>query len=390
MNIKCQECSKEFFIPDKQVTGPRFEFICSNCHHNIVVMTKKERDSERQPLYRALTGPFLTIKNLMDGIFYSFNLKNVVLSFLVHLGLLFLLSPFILIVYYNIEFFAGHPVYSGFLVFFLFVVFSYIYDIHLYLLSLNTFSRINTGKSMQFLTEKENIINDIKSVFVVSSGVFIVFTIFLLPLFLMDAEWGIVYEGFFHIALLLLALTLIMIFYFKNMIYAFIANKNRSIRNNFLSFIKFLIIENINVPIYMFFISAITSIAGFIIFGLFFAVILLVAVVTVLSLIPQLISGLASQNIADSLPALYSIVPHLTGVGGVLILISTFSALLFLYAYVVNLRQTLSAVSIKIMKSNPAESVNKNAVIIAILLISLIISSMFSSILIALGSILKH
>jgi hypothetical protein len=139
----------------------------------------------------------------------------------------------------------------------------------------------------------------------------------------------------------------------------------------------------------MFFISAITSIAGFIVFGLFSVVILLVAVITALSLIPQLIPALTSQNIADNLPVLYSVIPHLTGVGGVLISISTFSVLLFLYAYVVNLRQTLSAVSVQIMKSNPSESVNKNAVIIVILLISLIISSMFSSILIALGAFIK-
>ncbi len=390
MNIKCQECSKEFHIPEKQISGPRLEFICSNCQHKIVVMTKKERGAGRQPVYRALSAPFLTIKNLLDGIFYSFNLKNTILSFLVHLGLIFLLSPFVLIVYYNIEFFTAHPALSGFLVFFLIVVFSYAYDIHLYLLSLNAYSRINTGRSMQFSAQTEYIINDIKSVFIVSSGVFIVFMILLLPLFLLDTEWGIVYEGFLYIAILILALSLIVILYFKKIIYAFIANKQRSIKNNFLSFMRFIIIENINIPIYMFFTGAITSMIGFIVFGLIFTVILLVAVITALSLIPQLLPGLASPNIADNLPALYSIVPHLTGVGGILIAATTFSVLLFLFAYIVNLRQTLAAVSVQIMKSNPVESINRNAVIIAVLLVSLMASSMISSIIIALGTLFKQ
>jgi hypothetical protein len=139
----------------------------------------------------------------------------------------------------------------------------------------------------------------------------------------------------------------------------------------------------------MFFISAISSIISFIVFGLFFAVILLVAVITLLTLMPQLLAGLSSPNIADNLPALYSIVPHLTGFGGIMILISTFTVLLLLYSYIVNLRQTLSSVSVQIMKSNPAESINRNAVIIAIVLVSIAISSVFSSIFVVLGSIFK-
>lgn len=386
MYVKCNECGKEYFISDNQMKGGRFEFFCNNCNHKIVIISKKQRSEVREALYKGLADSSLTIKNLLDGIYYSFNIKNVILSFIVQLAIIVILSPFALIVNYNLPFFLENPVFTGILFFILFIVFSFVYDVHLYLMSLNAYNRINTGASMHFSSVTDDIINDLKSVFIYSAGIFIVFAILLLPVTFMEPGWGLVYEGIFHIALVILAFALISLFYLKKLVFAFIAYKKRDVKNNFFSLIRFIIVENINIPIYMFFISAISSIIGFMVFGLFFIVILLLAVIVSMTLVP----GAMAPGITENLPALTSIAPHLAGAGGVLIGISTLAVVLFITSYIINLTQTLCSTALHIMKSSPGESVNKNAVIIAILFAALALSSVISSVFIAIGSLFSQ
>jgi len=377
MNISCIKCNKQYYIPDHLIDDRHVHFYCDKCNHKIVIIRKnKKRIKESWSLYRGLTDLRPTLKNILDGIFYSFNLKNILLSFVVLLSFSIVLSLFILIVYNNISFFIEHPFISGAILFILFVLLAYIYDIHLYLLSLNTFNRINTGISMKFSMAKYEIANDLKSIFILSIGIIIIFTFLFFPISLMDFRPGFIYEGIFHSVFVLLAIIIISIFYFKNIICAFIALKSRNVKYTFKNLFQFFVVENINIPIYIFFTNIISTIIAVTLFLLLIGVIVFISIILSASLAPETFFTSTFGNFSG----LFANLSNFMGAGIVLVSISTYIVLLFIFSYIINLIQTLSTVSVYIMESNPGDSVSKNAILITILAVFIVLISSISSI----------
>jgi len=73
MEIRCKKCNQKYNLPEDQVENKRVYFFCENCGHKIIIDRKKENGySDLLPS----TDP-LNIRDLLSGIFYSFNMKNI-------------------------------------------------------------------------------------------------------------------------------------------------------------------------------------------------------------------------------------------------------------------------------------------------------------------------
>ena len=123
MDISCKKCDKKYQIPDNQIEDKRVYFYCSDCGHKIVINRKKIK----WPTYKGLTSETLSAKDLFEGIYYSFNIKNVLLSYFILISFTVLITLFSFIIYHNIQFFQKYPIFSGFLSIILFIILTFIY-----------------------------------------------------------------------------------------------------------------------------------------------------------------------------------------------------------------------------------------------------------------------
>lgn len=362
MDINCKKCAQKYHIPDDQITSRRIYFNCEKCGYKIILDLRGENWSA----YKGLSSERLSSRDIIEGIFYSFNMKNIFVTFLIMLAYIFFFTILYLVISRNGDFLVSHPVLAGMTLFFLALVMTYLFDVHLYLISKNVYNRIKNGRNLQFSSISPEIFDDMKPIFIISAGILLVFALIFFPALLMQDYYAFIYEGIFHSANLVLLFLIIGIFFTKNFLYAFIALRNRSFKDTFGGIFRFMAIENINIPLYLFLSWTVT--------GFIFAVIqslILMAFFIIFSLMAPLASVKAGGGILPMMldgrilkifsEGAGSLGPVMDGIS--LVAVSTAVVFLFILSYVVTLNQSISSVAVHIMESNPGRSMDRRAIL---------------------------
>ncbi len=312
------------------------------------------------------------MQDLFEGIFLSFNLKNVLFSFILLVIYSLLIALFSFIARENLQYFATYPASFVIFIFLVSLLLVSVFDIHLYMLSRNIFHSIRYGLNIDFSSNSHDIYTDSLSILLISSGALLLFFLLLLPVYPMQ-RLGFVYGGFVSPVLFVLMGGIVFVQVFKNIILAFIAHKQRNVKNTLSGIFRFFRVENLNVAVYSIVISFITTLVyGFFSFILLTAVMLTAASITGLS---------ASSYLTGSEAVISRLQDVLRGFGtagtgvsfewsGIVLMGLTFYLIfLFILAYCISLLQSLSTVSVYIMASNPGRSINRNALLVIISLI---------------------
>lgn len=361
MEITCSHCSQKFHIPDYRLDDKRVYFFCEKCNNKVVIDNKKEAWGA----YKGIAQENLSARDILEGIFYSFNVKNIFISFLFLMifSLLIFLNGFI--IFENMTSLMTQPYLFAAYIAAAMIMLTFIYDTMLYLVSKNIFHRIHYGSNISFSLARSEILNDLLSIFAVSSGMLLIFSFLILPVYPLK-KFGILYSGIFNPVLAGAAVIFVFTSIFKPLIISFIALKSRSLKFNIKSLFRFIAVENINIPAYAFLNSAVMNFIYFIVIGIIGSALAGTAAVTILSLLPD-----AVQKISSSPQNLFSAFSSIAGSGvftaGLVFIIFWIAIILFiLISYFISASQSLSSMSVHIMESNPGRSVSKTGYLISI------------------------
>jgi hypothetical protein len=211
-------------------------------------------------------------------------------------------------------------------------------------------------------SEKSGIItSDIgKILFFSLAGTFTLFLISL-PVYALNSS-GLIYAALFLPVFLAASLLAAVVFYAGGLIYSFIAFNSRTLRQTISAFFKMVSVEHINLIIY-----AVTANAfNAMIFSVIISLLICSAAITSFSVLIFLNTG--ASSVIASLIAKTGIsgttgteaFTELTSAIEPAVIISTLFIsiiLIFISAWMINLRQTLYSAMIKIFDSNPGRSV---------------------------------
>ncbi len=372
MEIVCNSCSQKYRIPDSRVEDKRIYFFCERCSNRIVVDRKRESWFS----YRFFEESVLHVQDLFEGIFLSFNWKNILFTFILLIIYSLIMALFSFIGRENMSYFTSYP--ASFVIFLvlLFLLLLSVFDIHLYMLSRNIFNRIHYGMNIDYSANSHDIYIDSLAVILISAGSLLLFFILLLPVYPME-RLGFVYGGFISPVLILLMAGILVVQVFKNIILAYIAHRQRDMKNTLAGIVRFFRVENINIAVYGVIISIITAIIhGFIMIILLSAVLFTAAFITGFA---------ASSYFTGGVETIMRLRELLMGVGTagadvpfewsgmVLIGLTFYLFFLFVLSLGINLVQSLSTVAVHIMGTNPGRSINRNALLILFGILSAIL-----------------
>ncbi len=360
MEISCSNCAQKFHIPDYRLDDKRVYFFCEKCKNKVVIDNKKEAWTE----YKGISENNLSAKDILEGIFYSFNLKNIAVSFLFLLffSIFILLTGFV--VYENFTSFITHPFLFGVYILTSAVFLSFLYDTMLYLVTKNIFHRIHYGSNVTYSLIKHEIFNDLRSVFIVSAGMLLIFIIAVLPAYPLK-RFGILYTGIFEPVLITAALIIVFTAIFKPIIISFISLRSRRVKFTIKSLFRFIAVENINIPVYSFLNSAVMNFIYFMTLITVGTALIGTGAIIILSLMPE-----AAQKIASSPQNILSSIAGITGsgvfdAGMIFIFFWLYILNLLILSYFISASQSLAAVSVHIMESDPGRSVSKKALLLS-------------------------
>lgn len=368
MDIRCGKCNQKYHLPDDQVDDKRVYFFCENCGHRIVVNRKKEAWFSYhvpEPLSHGV--------DILEGIYLSFNRKNFFITFFLLLFWTCIFAIAALTASRTMTFFSTHIFLGGFIIFIMAMLFMWTFDVHLYLLSKNLFFRIKNGKNLIFSGARADIVHDMPSLAFISMGIPAIFILVILPVYLMKSEFGAAYAGFFHGFMLVCALFILLILHCKNILMAFIALRPRSLVHTVGGFSRFLIVENINIPVYLGIISIVTLFFAGMIF-LLLAGALTVTTLTAGTMLPSLLPhsgifpGFLGSGAFPSLPTAGLESADSLWSGLAMAGFWTYLFFLVFISYTVNLVQSLASVAMKIMESNPGKSLGRGALLLGMLI----------------------
>jgi DNA-directed RNA polymerase subunit RPC12/RpoP len=372
MEISCSNCAQKFHIPDYRLDDKRVYFFCEKCKNKVVIDNKKEAWAE----YKGIPEENLSAKDILEGIFYSFNIKNITVSFLFLLffSIFILLSGFI--IFENFNSFISHPFLFAVYILFSAVFLSFLYDTMLYLVTKNIFHRIHYGSNVAYSLIRHEIFNDLISVFILSSGMLLIFVLAVLPAYPLK-RFGILYTGIFEPVLITAALIIVFVSIFKPIIISFISLRSRRAKFTIKSLFRFIAVENLNIPAYSFLNSAVMNFIYFLTIIIVGSAILGTGAIIILSLMPE-----AIQIITSSPQNMFSAISSIAGSGvfnaGIIFVIFWIYILnLLILSYFISAAQSLAAVSVHIMESNPGRSVSKRAFLISLSLGFLFTGSIF-------------
>jgi len=368
MDINCKECNQKYHIPDNRLDERRVYFICEKCGNRVVIEGQKDPWSQ----YRGRSISGYTARDMLDGIFFSFNKKNILISFFLLVSVSLLLAVLSFIVRENMAFFTGHMVFSLLFSAGVVLFISFAYDLHLYLLSRNIFNRIANDRNIIFSKVRDEILHDSGMVFIFSAGFILCLMLLLVPVPFLKS-YGLIYSGIFYPVLFSLSLLAVLAWYLKNILYAFVALKSRSARHCAASIVRFLAVENINIPVYMFLTGAISTAVL-----LFLSVFFLAAVLLIPGIVSLFHGGGSHTGVAliESVRGMMSGMPVQSMVGAGITGIMLFLFVLLFLAYLINLKQAISVMCVHIMESNPGRSVSRTGLMVFfILFTSLLLSA---------------
>ncbi|MBN2161070.1 MAG: hypothetical protein JW807_16910 [Spirochaetes bacterium] len=353
MEVRCTGCNQKYVIPDDRLRDKLSYFVCETCGETIAL---KPRGGD-------VGGAAVSAKDILEGIYLSFNLK----SFLISAVGMFIICTVVFSALATAgafqEFISGWPLLgwtAGAAVVLLCLL---IFDITLYLVSRNTAHRISTGRDTRFSEEQPELYRDLALVAVISIGMILAFLLVLAPVGFIGDGW-VLYTGLLYPVIVFLAVVLFLSQWTRGMLFAFIAMKNWTVADTLRGFLRFLGRENVNIPVYMMLISFVSSV-----FTVLLVLLLGCGVALALAAVSVIAgTGIAGQLLSGGLTSFTSLpgagAPFLAQAGIVLIVVFSYMLFLAVAAYCVVLFQTLTVVAVTIMESNPGRSVNRVAVLV--------------------------
>jgi DNA-directed RNA polymerase subunit RPC12/RpoP len=365
MDLNCSHCGQKYHIPEYRLDDRRVYFHCEKCGSKVVV----DRKDDPWRRYRGFSREKETAPQILEGFFFSFNLRNWLVSFILLSILILFNGLFAVIGYQNANFFMARPVLSGVILFFLFIVSTYAWDMGMYLVSRNTWSMIRENRIELFSRAGDEIRHDFGVMALLSPLVITIALLLVLPI-LPLREHGIIYAGILNPVLVFFSLAVLGVLYLKIFLWAFLAGRSRSFRFTIVSFMRFLRVENINVPVYLILIQALMTVAmiigGMVLLAGFFFILITMAGST-------LSAGMQNPGML-----LNSMFTGYSAFGASIFIITGGIIVLGLLSWFVNLRQVLGVSAMHIMENNPGHSVHRGLLVI-VLVIFLGAVSAFSS-----------
>jgi DNA-directed RNA polymerase subunit RPC12/RpoP len=383
MEIRCPACSRKYIIPDDRLADRLAYFTCDACGEKVVVRPRGERGTGHRPLKDAL----LSAGDILDGLRLSFNLKNCIVSFfaLISIGLLLFCSA--VAASFVPTLLAEMPALGATLAVIIGLLCIFIFDLCLYLISKNNVHRMETGTDIRYGEAADAILYDLKTVSLVSVGLPAACIVFTVP-FLLIGEGRVLYAGITYPALVVLFAALVLAQILKNILMAYIAARPGSVDDTLVGILKFIVRENINIPLYLVLIRVVSAV--------FFILVMLVPLTGIL-LVAGIVSvagagsytavnGLLSGGLSALGPGTVGNLPLDIQTGIVLLVIFSVILLVICGSYLISLWQTLSSVAVAIMESNPGRSISRTAVLIWVFLAAILAWSVLAVVLTVAGA----
>lgn len=375
MEISCSKCGKEHKIPDNAVTDKKIFFYCNSCGHKIVVDNRKTF-LDKTPSNKILP----QITDLFNAIPVAFNSSSLLLgSIYGMMTLLLSLLTGLVIVKSNMMTNPGLLIFFGGIVgaiiyFFYIVLLYYLSKIALYKITNPSNEKID-WKYVNFdFKEDVSVLSIIYIVFVIA------FAILLLPMIFLKSA-GVIYSGILFPVIYAAAVLIVLSIVLMNFIPAVLACGSRFVGESFKDIVDFIKLEFLNLPAYVFVINILSAF----VYG----------IVSFFTAIPLALAGagifaFAAPEAKASLMAFAGrisssfagggggdIAAHVT-IGGLLLLLFSIVVLVFLWALLVSINQTLYTKAVYIMKKNPVKSINRKAYLIGLIILSLLLSRITS------------
>lgn len=358
MDLHCPQCNQSYRVPDDRLNDSAVYFICEKCGEQITLDNRGLRGVSMHDLRGA--------GDIFEGVRLSFNLKSIGISWIILLALAGIVVVAYPVVYYNRDIFSRYPALGAGGAFAALLLFLFVYDLLLYIVSKNSCHNIRNGRNITFSGMEHEFNHDVKYIIGISIALPAAFVIMLLPVGLLGSAW-ITYAGAVSAPLLILAVAIVFTQASKNFLYAYLVLRGGSGDFSLRSMARFILNENVNIVVYgviIFIVSSavLLTLLYFIMGGLLLAA----------GGILALGSGEAVSFSLSGLHAAAAVRSYLDGMMGApvwtrigLALFFFFSALasLLVLAYYICLNQALSVVAVSIMESNPSRSVNRGAAI---------------------------
>jgi ribosomal protein S27E len=384
MEIRCPGCSRKYIIPDDRLADRLAYVTCDVCGEKVVV--RPRGGSAGHP---SLKGDLLSVSDILEGLRLSFNLKNCVVSFLALLAIGLLLFISAAVASFGAAILAEVPALGAALAVLVGLLCLFIFDVSLYLVSKNIVHRMETGVDIRYGEAGGAIAGDLKTVSLVSLGLPAASIALSVP-FLLIGGGSVLYAGITYPALVVLFATMALAQVLKNLLMAYIAARPGTVGDTLAGILKFIVRENINIPLYLILIRVVSAV--------FFALVALVPLAGVLLVAAAAslggagsyaaVSGLFSGGLSAFGPGAVGAMPLDMQAGVVLIVVFSIVFLMIGGAYLVSLWQTLSSVAVAIMESNPGRSISRAAVLVWIFLAVLLVWSVLASALV-LGGLVR-
>lgn len=378
MEIRCPGCSRKYIIPDDRLADRLAYFACDSCGERVVVRPRAARGTGTRSLKDAL----VSAGDILDGLRLSFNLRNCLVAMIALLSIGLLAACSLAVASAFPALLSELPALGITIAVIIGLICIFIFDVSLYLISKNNDHRMETGADIRYGEAVGALCDDLKTVSLISAGLPAVCMLLALPPILIN-EGRILYIGVMYPAVIVLLVAMVLAQMLKNMVMAYIAARPGTVGGTIVGFLKFLVRENINIPLYLILIRILTAV---------FAVLVLILPVGGILLISGLASaagagsmiakeGLLSGNLTNFVPGSMGTLPLDAQAGLVLVFLFSGALLLFFGAYIISLWQTLTSVAVAIMESNPGRSINRTAVLVWVILAVAIVWSMAAAVL---------
>lgn len=374
MELSCTKCGKAHNIPDSAVENKKIFFYCSSCGHKIVVDNRKHFVNNKNPHKY-----YPVISDIFTAIPISFNINSILLGSIYAILTLLISVIFIMIGAKNMSSIMQNPALFVIIASLFFLFFYYAYLLLLYFISKITFFKIINPdhKKIDWRFINFDIKEDSVILLIISAAFLLVFAILLFPIRMME-DASILYSGFLMPVFYILSFILFISILLIEFIPAIIASRSQYIGDSFKEIILFIKTEFINIPVYM----LINKLLAFLVYKIVFICItipLLIAggviglqlnsetkslFMTFFTRVISKYKGTPIENLPD--------VSNVVTSGVVFMVIFTLAIAVFLFAFFVSINQTICAKSVYIMQKNPIRSINRNAYLIALLVIAAI------------------
>lgn len=348
MEVNCEKCSQKYHIPENRLSEKKVYFLCEKCGHRIIINPPLEGWFKNNTFGR----PPFTAGSLINSISGSFSLKSVLIAFffLYSISISIGISSFVF--YKNTEFFASHPVFTASIFVIFIIILKFFYDFMLYLLSLNAFYRFENDQNIKYIPVSHKIIADSPKVMFFSFGGILLLIILTIPVLLLQNS-GLLYAAIALPFITAAAALAVWAHITKGFLYSLIAFNQRSLKQTFKTIGRFIIVENINIVIYAFSIKLINSFISIIVISVFALPLIPVSMI----LAPFIAAGSASATGPDAAAAIILIF-----FGSVFVVLAA--------SWLTTIKQTLCSAAIRIMESNPGNSISGGTRIIVIVLLA--------------------